>query len=190
MNRRTVLAGAGLGLSAAITGCTAITTTEREMKTEPLELDLERMEAISFYYDGQELGRFGIRIGAWVNVPYEFRVSAAAEDGLEWQTCTLEFAFPDSDLCPPYIYLHGDTNVPITFERRRLEDEFTTLEVQKPTDEFEFECRAEPGGSSDGDIDEIPIEMRFKGTLVDNGVRETKYDAEGSVASTLVKELS
>ena len=190
MNRRTVLAGTGLSVSTVIAGCITFSTTERDTDPEPLDRDLDRAEELGFYYDGQRIGRFGIRTGAWVDVPYEFKVNAAAADGLEWQRCTFEFAFPENDLRPPYIYLHGDTNVPITAERRRLEDEFTTLEVQESTDGFEFECRAEPGRSTNEDIEEIPLEVHFTGILVDNGVRETEYNAEGSVASTLFKELS
>ena len=189
INRRTVLAGTMLGLSTSIGGCAEFTKTRLEADTKPLDRDLDRATEVGFYHGEQELGRFGIHIGAWVNVPYEFKVSAAAGEGLEWETCEFEFAFPNSDIRPPYIYLHGDTPGPINAERRRVKDEFTTFKLPEPTDGFEIECRAEPGGSIDEVMKEIPMEVRFDGRLIDNGIQGTAYEAEGSVTVRLLKAL-
>lgn len=187
MKRRGLMASVG---AVAIAGCSDFTTTDREAEAQPLDLDLDRKQVIGFSHDGQELGRFGTGTGAWVNVPYEFTVSTSSEDGVEWLWCTVEFTFPDADIRPPYIYLQGDTTVPIaSFKRQNLTNEFTTLETREPVDGFDFDFRAQPLGSSEREVEEIPIELNFEGKLVDNGIRDVEYHAESSISSTLRREL-
>ena len=188
MNRRIFLASVG---TATLAGCADLTTSEREADAEPLDLGRDRGEVVGFFHDDRELGRFGMMLRALVNVPYEFSVAVASEDEVEWQRCMVEFAFPDASIRPPFIYLQGDTTVEVaSFTRRSLSDEFTTLEIQESTDEFNLDFRGQPLESSERDVEEIPIELNFEGTLVDDGFRGTKYRAKTSISSTLVKELA
>lgn len=187
MNRRALIASVG---AVSVAGCTDLTTTKREVEAEHLDLDLDRREVIGLFSDDRELGRIGMGIGAWLNVPYEFSVSASAEEGIEWRRCTLEFVFPD-DIRPPVLYLKGETTTPIaSFDRRDATDEFTTLEIREPTDEFNLEFRAEPLGSLEDYPEEVSVELNLDGTLVDGGFREPVYHAEISIPSTLSKDLA
>ncbi len=188
MKRRIFLASVG---TAALAGCAGLTTSEREADAEPLNLDRDRGEVVGVFDGDRELGRFGMMPRALVNVPYEFSVAVASEDEVEWQRCMVEFAFPDASIRPPFIYLQGDTTVGVaSFNRRSLSDEFTTLEIQESTGGFDLDFRGQPLESSEKDVEEIPIELNFEGTLVDDGFQDTKYHVEASISSTLVKELS
>lgn len=124
-----------------------------------------------------------------MNAPYEFSVSAIAEDEFEWLWCTVEFTVPD-DIRPPFFYLRGNTEVPITsFTRRDATDEGTTLEIREQIDEFDLQFRAEPADSST-DLEEIPIELNFDGVLVDSSIRDTEYYSASSISLVLQREFA
>lgn len=184
MKRRTFLLSMG---TMTLAGCTAFKSTEREAEVQPLDLGLERRTILGFFYENQELGRFGAGTGGWANEPYGFSVGVSSEDGLEWLWCEIEFTFPD-DIRPPFLYLQGDTTVPISsFDRRDITDEFTILEIQKPIDEFDFSFIAVLADPSDNS-DKLQIKINFEGVLVDRD-QDTKYHSTASISLTLLKNL-
>lgn len=186
MRRRAFIASVG---ALPFAGCANQTTTEREANTKPLDVfpDSERREVVGFFHGGQEYSRFGVGTGHLAGVSYGFFASASSEDGIQWLECTLEFTF-QTDIRPPDLYLRGDTSSPFaSIDRRSFTDEFTVLEIQESTDEFEFDFSAQPLGSSDEDPQEISMEVHFDGVFVDNDSPNTEYQASASIPATLTK---